>query len=76
MAEIFRIRDIRETISLLESVGFCIDDIDKPLEVIHFSMMVRSEFPSLSEGVKNVLSNYEDNARLRIERDGVLYLWG
>ncbi len=76
MAEIFRIRDIRETISLLESVGFCMDDIDNPLEVIRFSMMVRSEFPSLSGEVKNVLSNYEDNARLRIERDGVLYLWG
>jgi len=76
MAEIFRIRDIRETISLLESAGFCRDDIDKPLEVIHFSMIVRSKFPSLSEEVKNVLSNYEDNARLRIERDGVLYLWG
>jgi hypothetical protein len=75
MAKIFRIVDIRKTLSLLESLGLNIDDIDsRPWDVIYCCNGLSKQDISLR--VRNILDVYLQKAYSLIENSGYPTLRG
>lgn len=69
MAKIFRIRDIRKTLGLLESMGLNLSDINaRPREVLDYCSTLSREDISLR--IRRILDMYVENAHYLIENSG------